>query len=155
MFSPSFQKQRSASFPSPSCYVLPRWRCLPANSHSLIMKMSSLLTWWCWRRMTLAVKGGRWQTGNVSIHMATGTPSPLPSVLLIRDLLTSSLSNHRQGTETAPRSVCPDEARSITGLSWKCGGKWESDDGSGNVGGYGGRYITVLSISMLPHLSLL
>lgn len=66
----------------------------------------ALLTWRCWMRMRLAVKGGRWQTGNVSLHMDAGTPSPLPSVLLIRDPLTSSLSYRRHGTETAPRSVC-------------------------------------------------
>ncbi len=110
------------------------------------------------------LEGGRWQTGDASFHMAIlPSPSPLPSATLIRDLFASSLSNRSANyystccSRISGKGQALLEAYSITGLSWKCGGKWESDDGSGCVGGCCGQYITasVLGISMSLHLSLL
>lgn len=94
---------------------------------------------------------GRWEVtdgrrelpyGPGSYRKTLTSPSLPPSATLIWDLLTSSLSNctanglrHSRCSWISGKGQAPLEAHSITGLSWKCGGKWESDDGSGHVGG--------------------
>lgn len=93
--------------------------------------MSCPLTWWRWKRV--AVKGGRWQAGNARPRAAAWTPSPpisSPDSRPPLPLITVTAQKPLPDQCAQPQR----EARSIAGLSWKRGGKWESDDGSGNVG---------------------